>query len=457
MKKSNREKSPLIEAVCAYICGNERLELPDEVMDKAKHHILDTLSAVVSGSTLKPGKRAKKYVKSQGGVEEALVAGSQIITSAINAAFANAMMAHADETDDSNARSRMHPGCAIVPAALAAAEREGADGMRFLKAVVIAYDIGCRVTQALDADKLHEASRSSHSIGGNFGAASAAASILRLNKDQIRYVLSYAVQQASGVTSLYRDEEHTEKAFVFAGMPARNGVTAAILIESGFTGVWDSFSGEHNFFKAFSPSANPEQLRQELGSRFEIMHTNLKKFSVGSPIQAPLDALLLLIEKHSLSSDNVQSIIARLPAPGARVVDNPDMPNINLQYILAATLLDGDLTFKTAHSYERMNDPAIQEVKRKIQLIEDHELSAAKIGRQGIIEVTAKDGNKFREHVVSVRGTAANPMSAEEVEKKSMELLTPTLGPDRSQTLIEKIWNLERVNNIRELRSFLSA
>jgi len=89
------------------------------VIKKAKCHILDTLGAIVSGSKFKPGEFAKKYAKSQGGVEEAQVVGSPIVTSAINAALANGMMAHADETDDSNERSLMHPGCAIMPAALA--------------------------------------------------------------------------------------------------------------------------------------------------------------------------------------------------------------------------------------------------------------------------------------------------------------------------------------------------
>ena len=215
------------------------------------------------------------------------------------------------------------------------------------------------------------------------------------------------------MTFLYRDEEHIQKAFVFAGMPARNGVTAAVLIQSGFTGVSDPFSGEESFFDAFSPipAPRPEVLAQGLGSLYEIMFTNIKKFSVGSPIQAPLDALLLLIEKYGLTSENVESIVARLPDYGARTVDNRSMPNINLQYILAVTLLDRDLTFKEAHSYDRMKDPAVVEAKERIKLVEDPGLSGAKIMRQGIVEITTRDGARFREHVVSVRGTAENPMT----------------------------------------------
>lgn len=457
MKKNNKTSSNVIKEVSSYISTSAEAGLPADVIKKAKHHILDTLAAIVSGSKLKPGQLAKKFVKSQTGLEEAQVAGSTTVTAAINAAFANGVMAHADETDDSHPRSRTHPGCAIVPAALAMAEKERIDGMSFLKGVVVGYDIGCRINQALGVHNLRKMSRSTHSIGGNFGAAAAAAAISRLKENLVNYTLSYTAQQASGVEYWLRDDEHIEKAFVFGGMTARNGVTAAILVQSGFTGVWDPFSGEHNFFEAFSPNSRPELLAEGLGSYYEIMLTNIKKFPVGSPIQAPLDALLLLMQKYGFRSKDVQKIIARLPDYGAAVVNNRNMPNINLQYILAVTLLDGGLTFETAHSYKRMNDPAVLEVKKRIHVVEDPELSAAEVMRQGVIEVTTKDGAQFREHVVSVRGTAENPMKTEEVEKKCRELLTPVLGEGRSQQLIDKIWNLEQVNSVLELRPLLSA
>ena len=457
MKKANGSNRSVIGEVSSYIARSGESDLTAEVINKAKHHILDTLAAVVSGSRLKPGVMARKYAESQGGTEEAQVVGSPVVTSAVNAAFANGLMAHADETDDSNARSRTHPGCSIVPAALAVSEREGADGMSFLKGVVVGYDIGCRITQALDVIRIRQMSRASHTIGGNFGSAAAAAAISGLDEESVKYVLSYASQQASGITYWMRDDEHIEKAFVFAGMPARNGVTAAVLVKSGFTGVRDPFSGDNNFFEAFSPVAKPGLLAEELGIRYEIMLTNIKKFSVGSPIQAAADALLLLIEKHGLTPEDVKEIIARLPDYGASVVNNRNMPDINLQYILAVALVDGDLTFEAAHSYERMDDPAVLEVKRRIKLVEDPEISAAKIMRQAIVEVTTKDGARLREHVVSVRGTAENPMTSQEVERKCLELMTPVLGADRSEKLINKIWNLERVRNMRELRPLLSV
>ncbi len=159
----------------------------------------------------------------------------------------------------------MHPGCGIVPAALAVADREEADGLRFLKGVVAGYDIGCRITQALGVENVRRRALSLHGIGSNFGAAAAAASVLGLREGACKICMGLC--RAAGLGKYYwvRDTDHVEKAFVFAGMGARNGVTSAILVQSGFTGVADVFSGEHNYFESFSPVANRGLLVEELG------------------------------------------------------------------------------------------------------------------------------------------------------------------------------------------------
>ena len=449
----------VISQVSSYISRGSEATLPPEVIREAKHHICDTFAAMVSGTIFKPARMARLFARSQKGKKEAQVIGSKIVTSAITAALANGMMAHADETDDSHEKSLTHPGCAVVPAALSVSEKEGASGMTFLKGVVVGYDIGCRITQALGVYELDSRFRCTHSIGGTFGAAAAAAAILRLDAAKVSQALSYAAQQASGVTYYSRDAEHVEKAFVFAGMPARNGVTAAVFMQAGFTGISDPFSGEHNFLDAFSPNPRPERLLEGLGSRHEIQFTNIKKFAIGSPIQAPLQALLLLMDKHGFKSRDVESIVVRMPegsVAGRGVVNNRDMPDINLQYILSVALLDGDFSFEAAHSYERMRDPTVLEIKKRITSLEDCGFDLSKTARQSIVEVVTKKGKRFKEHVIGVRGTADNPMTPAEIEKKCNDLLKPILGEDRAEKLIDRIWNLEQVKDIRELRPLVS-
>ena len=174
----------------------------------------------------------------------------------------------------------------------------------------------------------------------------------------MRYALSYAAQQVSGVWSWERDTEHVEKAFDFAGMGARNGVTAAIMVQSGFTGVPDVLDGEHNVLEALSTEPKPEEMVAGLGSRFFVTETAIKIFSVGYPIQAPLDAFLILRREHGLTVNNVARIVVKLPADGARIVDNRAMPDVNVQHMMAVALIDGTVSFEASHSLRAHGGPA---------------------------------------------------------------------------------------------------
>ena len=118
--------SSVMQGLTRYMDEARTAEVPEEVREKAKHHVLDTIAAMVSGSELKPGLFAIRYAERQGGLAEAQVVASRLRVSAVNAAIANGMLAHADETDDSNAAGGIHPGCAVVATALAMAERENA-------------------------------------------------------------------------------------------------------------------------------------------------------------------------------------------------------------------------------------------------------------------------------------------------------------------------------------------
>ena len=134
-KSGKTEISSVMHELATYISKARKAPLPKPIVEKTKHHVLDTIAAMVSGSKLLPGEMAISYIKTRGGVAEATVIGSRIVTSAENAALANGMLAHADETDDSHDAVRWHPGCAVVPAALAVGEQFGIDGAHLLRAI----------------------------------------------------------------------------------------------------------------------------------------------------------------------------------------------------------------------------------------------------------------------------------------------------------------------------------
>jgi 2-methylcitrate dehydratase PrpD len=235
------------------------------------------------------------------------------------------------------------------------------------------------------------------------------------------------------------------------------------MVASGCTGVEDVFSGERNFYIAFDESGRigkapePDILVRGLGSNYEIMRTNIKRWSVGSPIQAPLDSLLELIRAHAIKAKDVETVHVRVSHSGANTVDNREMPDINMQHMVAVMLLDGIVTFESAHDEKRMKDRKVLELKKRVDLKGDDELHRLLPQRHGIVEIVMKDGRRLRHHTKAVRGTADNPMSRAEVDEKCYHLLKPVIGPKRARTLCDTVWKIERVKDARKLRSLLTA
>lgn len=450
------EVSDVMTTLSAFMAGAAARTLPAPVVEKTKFMILDTLAAMISGSELAPGKFAIQFAKAYGGNPICTVAGSSIRCGPIEAALANGILAHSDETDDTHPPSQSHPGCAAIPAALAAGERFGTDGTRFLRSVALGYDVGTRVTATLGKlQYMFESHRSTHGIAGNFVAAAAAGCAASLNVQQMRWLLSYAAQQASGLASWQRDIDHIEKAFDFGGMAARNGVTSALLVQAGGTGVDDILSGTDNFFQGFVPKNNPRMIVEELGTRFEIMRTDIKKWTVGAPIQAPLDALDTLIKREHVDAPQVKQVVVRVATDEAAIVNNREISDINLQHLIAVMLLDKTVSFKAAHDVARMKDPAILRERAKVQLVADDELEKLMPQRTAIVEVTLTDGRTVRERVGTVRGTTANPMTRDEVIAKARDLVVPVLGAPTFQKLSDTVFALENVKNVNELRPLI--
>jgi 2-methylcitrate dehydratase PrpD len=450
------QEPSIIGTLSTYMNAAGSRELPKEVVEKTRHVVLDTFAAMISGSELPPGRFAIQFARAYKGERISTVVASNVVCGPIEAALANGMLAHSDETDDTHSFSQSHPGCSVVPAALAAGEQFGIDGSRFLRAVALGYDIGPRVTIALGRlPYMADSHRSTHAISGTFGSAAAAACAANLNTQQMRWLLSYTAQQTSGLASWQRDTDHIEKAFDFGGMPARNGVTAALLVQAGGTGVDDVFSGADNFFQAFMPKNDARLLVEKLGERYEVTRTSFKKWTVGSPVQAVLDALENLQKRNRFMADDVKQVLVHVATNEAAIVNNREIPDISLQHLVAVMLLDKTVTFKSAHDTARMKDATVLRHRAKVQLIPDEELERRMPQREAIVEVVLNNGMRITEHVEAVRGTFDNPMTRDEVIAKARDLITPVLGAASTSKLIDAVFTIESVRNIRDLRPLL--
>ena len=438
--------------VARYIASTCQASVPPEILDKARLHLLDTLAAIICGTRLRAGQQAVSYASSYGGPSQAAIPGTMLVTDAVNAAFTCGMSAHADETDDSHLGGRFHPGCAVVPAALATAQLFTRDGRSLLGSIITGYEIGARSTMSLGYSTPRSGTHSSHCLGANFGAAAAAGALAGLDAIQCEHLLSYATQQASGIAYWERDTDHIEKAFDFGGMGARNGVFGALFVKSGASGVSGSMTGEYSYLSAFGENPDPDRLVRALGQNFEIMSTSIKKWSVGSPIQAALDSVAAIQATEQIRSEDIRHVRVTLPDDRFRIVNNRDMPSVCVQHMIALALVDGRVTFHSSHDGERMGDPSILDMRQRIDAIPSRELTQAKPARQAIVSIELVGGRSLVNHTRAVLGTPDNPMNQEQVEAKALDLMAPVLGVSNARSLIDSVRNIETCPDLNELR-----
>jgi 2-methylcitrate dehydratase PrpD len=437
-------------ALADYVSGALHAVPPQAHREMGRLHILDTLASVVACRDLEPARLARDYAIALSGDASATAAtilGTRDRASLVDAAFASAMTAHGAEINDFIPSAFVQPGPAVVSVALAIAERYGATGAELLSAVVAGYELAGRMPKSLGIDNLRKAGLANHGIGPIFGAATAAAILLRLPKDRIGDVWTYCAQQAAGSWQWLLDVEHIEKSFVFAGLGARAGLQAAMMARAGFRGVRGALDHPIGWMRGAlftGGDANRNYLIEGLGERSELPLTAYKRFPVGGPTQPAVEALLTLLP--AIGRTPVQSVLIEMPGRWQAFRD-ADMPALNLRYLSAIILLDGRLDFVAAQSLERMaQDEAARALMQRVEIrhAPDQEIPPpAPRPESARVTVHLADGRREEAFVPHVLGYPTHPMGPAHVEAKALELMAPHLGDQRAGAVVAALHDLE--------------
>ncbi|KAF2430922.1 MmgE/PrpD family protein [Tothia fuscella] len=441
-----------------FIANSSSTHIPEEWRKLGRLHILDTLASIVACRNLETATVGRKYSLSLSGgtgSSSATILGTHHRASVVDAVFAGAMAGHGAEINDFIPSAYVQPGPAIVSVAIGLAESRGLSGDGVLRAVVTGYEMASRFPKAIGTGNLRKAGLANHGIGPTFGAAAAAASLLKLPPDRIADVFAYCAQQASGSWQWLLDTEHIEKLFVFAGMGARAGLHAALMAEAGFRGVPDSLDNSGGWLQSSAfpgGDSNLTGLVTDLGRRTELTETGFKRYLVGGPTQPAVHGLLTLLPNITTN----QEAKATIAMPGsADSFRNAAMPALNLRYLFAIILLDGRLDFIDAQSRKRLQtDTAVQDLVRKVEVVQDSTQEAPKgqprteSARVIIEQVSGKCHEIF---VPYVKGYPSHPMSENEVEEKALGLMALFLGVEKAQVVIAKVRELDRTSRVDEL------
>jgi 2-methylcitrate dehydratase PrpD len=457
MHRSSKEiqSARWTEALSEYVASSQSASVPEEIRELARRHILDSLAALVACRDLEPARLARKVATAwSAGARTAPMLGTTDRAALLDAIFASAMTLHAAEINDFCPSAFTQPSASILPATVCVGDVRNVSGEALLRAVVVGYEITCRLPKALGLANLRGAVLANHAIGPLFGSAAAVASLIRLPRDRMAHVFSYCVEQASGSWQWLRDVEHVEKAFVFGGMPARRGAECALIVEAGFTGIGDPFSGDPGWLSSSSFTGaksdfDPGYMTEKLGERFELPLVGYKRHPVGGPTQSVIELMLKLIE--DLPRERVRQVRIEMPGRAAAFASS-EMPALNLPYLCSIILADGKLDFVAAQSRERfLTDAKIRAFMPNVTVAHDPEQEAEPRVESARVIVTLEDGSEHERFLDHVKGFPAHPFDRGDVADKALELIGPHLGAARARELCDTIWQLESVASVRTI------
>ena len=369
------------EALADFTAGLEYARLPDPIRERAKMRVLDFLGVALAGSQIPSSRIMIEVVKELGGTKESTIVGEKMKVSCANAALANGTMAHASDYDDDHRSATMHPGSAVVPAALALAEREGCEGPRVIEGVVAGYEVICRVGEAFLGTQYHEGF---HPTGacGVFGAAAAAAKILKLSPQEMVWAFGIAGTQASGLEEWKADGTWIKR--MHPGKAAQSGILAALLAKKGYTGPRTIFEGKYGFLNAFSfeRTYDPKKITSGLGEIFIGHETAFKPYPCCRFLHQVIDGVLEMVKQNQLMPGDIKEIRIRTFQVGIDTLMKPEErryrpktvvdAQFSIPFVVGAAVVRKKISL-SEFTEESIRDPGILEIASRVKGEEDPE------------------------------------------------------------------------------------
>lgn len=426
-------------------------KLPEDVVHHAKRAVLDWYAALIPGAVEQPARMLEQALSGDLDHGASRLALGRLAAPR-TAALINGTAAHTVEVDDIYRHAIYHPGAPTIAAALAQAQAMNASGLEFLKSVVAGYEVSTRIGASLG--RAHY--RFWHNTGtvGTFGAAAAAATLLRLEPVSYAHALCTGATMASGLQQAFRMDSMSKP--LHAGHAAEAGLLAALAASAGFTGSLDVLDGDAGMGVAMANGPDWSAAVATLGQQFHITDMTFKNHACCGHTFAPIDGALFLQETLKLRAVDIAQVHIGTYAPALDVAGNfhpttAAEARFSVPYVVATALLYGSVRL-AAFTDERLQDPSIRALMQRIQLTVDPELDAAFPGQRAArVRLVSHDGCS-REFLQPTRkGDPDAPLSDDDLSAKFLELAEPILGPEKTAVLLGRIWSLEALPSIREL------
>ncbi|WP_236794231.1 MmgE/PrpD family protein [Amycolatopsis sp. GM8] len=437
-------------ALAEMVAGLEIGDLPDAVTDVLGQCLLDFVGVTALGSDVESSPPLLRGVDTVGGGGSSTVVARRETYSLETAALLNGTFAHSLDFDDTNIDSVIHPGAAVVPAALAVAEHLGSPGTELLAALAAGYETACRIGRGL-GETVYQRGFHPTAIAGTFGAAAAVARLFRLDSETIEHAFGLAGSMAGGTMQYLANGAWNKR--LHPGLAARGGLLAGVLAQNGFRGAAQALEGEHGALSLFAIEPSDTRVTANLGQDWLLLRTGFKPYPSCRLTHAAVDAALEAREKLGGPPDNAVSI--RLSATAYSIVGGTEMHKIHPSNVVeaqfsvvfqcAVALLDGRVDW---NSYDRMADADVRALSDRITVSADPDLASA-AARLRCDDLTIGVDEPAGERLSRATWPA--------VEAKFRANAAGVLGNDRTErlvTLVQALASLESVDELMEaLRS----
>lgn len=454
------------EILAKHAIGLRYGAIPKDVVRHAKFVLMDSIACGISSAVLKKPwcESSLAMARDQGGRKQATIWHFGDRVSSLNAAFVNGVLAHAMDLSDDLAGIQI--GGIVPTVAFALGEALGASGEDVIAAAVAGYDVAGRLAEGMDSQGLYIRGLQPTAMLGGFAAAAAAGKLLRLTPLQLAYAFGIAASYVGGTIEFLKEGTDTKR--MHPGKCGHSGALAAFLAKGGMTGPRSIFEGSHGVFKAFSDNPNLPKLAEELGTRFDILHTSIKPLPLCDGNFAAIEAALALLEENDIALDGFENLHFRMIPSLINYVINFDGDTkrkyrpvtdldaqMSIPYTVAVALLKkGDVWLEDFES-KRYRDRRVTAIADRITVEGDPELSKGTprrpITMPCVATITTRDGRKFTKRVEHHKGDPRNPLSEAELIGKFRRCVKGSLGAKRRDRALDMIVNLEKLADVGAL------
>lgn len=453
-------RAPITERLAAFVSAFTPEDLPAPVMDYTHALVTDGIGVLCAAThaSVTAAQGIGRFAEAVGGTGQATLIGRARKTDPVTAALANGTLGYAADFEPHHPEAILHPIAVMVPTALALCETEGRSGAEALAAVALGCEITYRVSMAMNPRALYDRGFHPSAIAGSFGAAAAAANLLRLTPEQTVRALGLAALQTSGLLAWQDDPREDARPFQM-GLAARNGVMSAMLARQGFGAPDRIFDGGHMVLDAYSDVARRAALTDRLGDAWDgVMELAIKPYPCVSFLHPALDALVRILEHENLASAQIDSITLRFADAGAHCVDDNPLKGHSAQYVLPVRAAMGRLSYLDLFTDRRDSEPEVARLSARTEVIRDTGAfnDAFPDFYMGEVTLTLTDGRRVSAEGRIARGYPEAPLSAEALSAKFAEVTAAVCSPLRQTALTQEVERLRTAPDVTALTDLLA-